>query len=157
MVVPEVPSPEDIYIPSDDLEYITWLIKKQHLCSISELTHRDYISSLEVCVDSFEDIYYHIDMALLYIDPKRDVGEVVYPTNPVPISLIEFRYNCSREYKSMDDLMDILAIKYINFFDKVNSLDEADRHYIIRRWSRLLCDIINVFETVLSRASKEDE
>lgn len=138
-------------VPSETLEYIAWLVDQTRHVNITELGLTDYVEDLTIRVMSLERIFYHIDVSLNYLDPLRDSGEVEYPTQPVTLSLIEFRHNCNRIYPEFSDLVEMFNKKSMTLYNKLNSIDESEVGYYKKRWKGLLSDIISIYECLLIR------
>ena len=139
-------------VPSDSIEYIAWLVGIIRETNIDALGVDDYIETLEVRVNSLEDLFYHIDTSLIYLDPLRDSGDIKYPDTLNRLSLVEFRYNCSRDYTDLSALIEVFNKKCLSIHSTLSNIDEVEVAYYKKRWRLMLSDIVVIYEYLLSRA-----
>lgn len=156
VAVPPTPRLDELYIPRDELEYIEWLIGRVGSVVIEEPIFHDYGTNLSVYTKDFEDLFFHMDIAIRYLKPHADQEDVIYPTELFSISYVEYRLNVKRDYQDTYELVNILTTKFRLFRQRLAELDDVEALYQARRWARLILDITTVYETLLARTDRNE-
>lgn len=156
IAVPPTPQLEELYVPRDELGYVEWLLEKVGSIELHEPTFHDYGTNLTIYTSNFEDLFFHMDIAIRYLNPHIDEEDVVYPDVLQVISYVEYRLTVKRDYVDTRSLLDILAGKFKVFDERLSTLEESDKIYQTRRWARLISDITTLLETLLTRHHRNE-